>query len=346
MSYLKRVSVLFSVIVLSLFGISNASGFGKFIPELPISGKPFSPPVFIKRGFVAIYDSSYKRVQGGRESVSTSMSVFLVTYADAKRVVGQLIIIPNITGLISAYDFEEQGRMGSFFMNPEFLVFLKKKPYTWVEISGNTVHFKTNNSDSVITYNSKGLMVNGSITRSFFGGIERSVILLKWNGYVELPPLPQKFPQTVAMDHYYTISTILTSWTGAPQENVIGQVHIVPGESIGQVMKFRQTFQGNTSMNFPETKELIGSTLRGPFYIHPDYLATLKTGMIIMSIPAVNLFYKVTNVDNNIVRIDNFHNGKSVNYAIYQRATGLLVMQVTSVDTGGIPLTIIYRLSR
>ena len=336
--------VLINIIILFLFAapalcrdnLPPLNLYNEFLPSSLL--QKFPPPPFVQRGFVAVYDTAYRVIKNNKESVSTSVSIYLVNYADGLHVAGSMFLLAQ--GLPPSFkNFHDVGGFGSFYINPSLLKTLEKNPLPGVEAANQLVHTKTDRLETTTSYNAKGLMSGSRIIRKSPISIERSVVVLKWYGRVKLPPLPSKFPLVVRTAHHYSVSTMLPSWNGVPQEVPFGQLSITPGTKYGKIMEFYTTFQGNPSMNLPEKTTSLGTTLWGSFYMDPKYLATLRPGMAVLSIPAANFFLKVTSVDNRGVRIDSYYNGQLNGYSIYQPSTGLLTMSVEIMN--GMPPTVI-----
>ncbi len=252
------------LLILFLFVIF-LNGIGYAQDNFFISNTNFPVPPYIKRGLVIYYNSAGYVVREGKRRYVSFEKIMVIQKIEGQKVIGIMYSLnPSSSLLTIESKILGQGGSGTFYVHPEYAKKMKgKETFGYKFVTDGKIEYRTENTSGEIAYDPKsGVFLSLKVVTNNSEAID----IYKGYEYVNLPPLPNDFPQVARNSYTYTMSSIVQGMGTMP----VGSISISPISFGKQIAKFRLTTtqtQGLTS-----TQEVFGTTLLGPHYIHPDIL--------------------------------------------------------------------------
>ena len=258
MKKLKWLSLFFLIFLIFLPKI----GFSQENPIIQDTGYPIPP--YIKRGLTIYYNVSGYVTKQGRKEYATFEKIIIVQAIEGQNVIGTIYSMnPTSQMLTTETKILGHGGFGLFYVHPEYAKKMQGKEYFGYKFpSPGIISYKKNNAEGSIQYDPKSGLFLGLKVNSF---TTESVEVYKGYEYTTLPNLPVSFPNSARRNYTYSIYNIMQG-----MNMPFGTISVSPVWFGKKTAKFKLTTSTNEGIS--STKELYGTTLIGPCYIHPSIL--------------------------------------------------------------------------
>lgn len=293
-------------------------------PDIPNLGKVYAPPAFIKRGLVVYYDTAGhvddKPGPGG-------VSVYVVDYVDRKWVAGQWFSIAPTLLSVQVQWFCSPGSAGQFYLNPAMARDEMANPEKGVKVTAHTFLYEHEGGKVESIFTDEGLITG---TRTDKWGARRIISVMQYKAHhmAARPDLPAEFPAVAKRNPVYVQLSVAYGRQVPISRSAIEFVKVEDGLAHFKITA--QPVSGGIAM--PALSSFtVGTSLSGPFYIHPATLSGARPGMVTLELPKVDFKSVVTAVDQGMVRIDHTLGGQTCSYTVYDVATGIVRQHVQNV---------------
>lgn len=327
-------------VVMAMLVSAAGIGHAQDLPDtrIPLLGKKYKPPAFLKRGFTAIYQATGGV---GDKPAGLSWQIYVVDYVDNTQAAGLMYTISPALGRVTAQTWCSPGGAGNFYWSPEFLRDSAAHPDKGVTITQHTMTYEHDNDKISMVFTDAGLLTGMHSVQ--WRGAKKNTSVLQYKAHTIIPRpevVPKEFPPQAKVAHQYMQSTSM-GMQRVPTANL--KVGLAKVE--GGVAHYKIASQmAGTGMPMPaQTTYQYGTTAWGPFYMHPDYLKTMQRGTVIMEFPQLQFKNVVTAVQDGKVRIDTILSNNTVAYDVYDIQTGLLVVRVEHVAAQAYLITQLVR---
>ncbi len=313
----------FLVFVLFLLFLTGI-GHGQNNFTMPNTGFPVPP--YVKRGLVLYYDSSGYVTNQGKRSYVTFEKIMIIQKVEDQKVIGTTYSLNSQSNMVMASsEILGQGGFGTFYIHPEYAKKMKgKEKFGYKFIDEGAIGYKTENATGKISYDPKsGIFLSMEIVTND----SEAVDIYKGYEYIKLPPLPDNFPQVAKNSYLYNMSSAVQGMGAIP----LGSITISPVSFGKQIAKFRLTTTQTQGLS--TTKEIYGTTLLGPHYIHPSIL---KDGTVIFKLTKKDFNYYIQGGTGYEMVAHLVINGIEYNTSYINPQTGIVFTQDQLVGGMGI----------